>query len=733
MRYGVLSKRDVKRIVTADMTDPFEVLGMHPLGRKHQNCLEIRAFCPDAVSISLLPDGGTPVSMKMIHEDGLFVWLSDPDTEPFPYRLLVESSSGNTWETRDTYSFPPQIGEHDLLLFSEGRHPALWERFGAVPWAAGEEEGVLFSVWAPNARSVSVVGTFNDWDRRRHPMRNRGASGIWELFVPGPADGDLYKYAITSSDGRIQEKADPLALRSEIRPATSSVVTDQFRFDWTDADWMENRTRQDPLTSPVTIYEVHAPSWKRPGDGRQFMSWQELSEELIPWVKKMGFTHLELLPITEHPFDGSWGYQAVGFFSPTSRLGTPEEFAAFVDTAHGAGIGVILDWTPAHFPNDPHGLAEFDGTCLYEYDDPRMGRHPDWDTLVFNLGRPEVRNFLKASALYWLERFHADGLRVDAVASMLYRDYSRKEGEWVPNEFGGNENLEAVSLLRDLNVVLHERFPGVMVIAEESTAWPGVSRPVYSGGLGFTFKWNMGWMNDTLAFFSREPVHRKHHIEDLSFSMVYAFSENFLLPLSHDEVVHGKGSLISKMPGEREDQFASLRLLLAYQWAHPGKKLLFMGAELAQWSEWDHDGQLDWRLADYPEHNGILNLITALNGICRDRKALHELDASCEGFRWVDFSDRDQTVMSFLRFDSAGKCVLCVFNLTPVLREGYMIGVPGEGDWELLLNTDSTAFGGYGRGSEGRAPGEARARHGFDRSLDLTLPPLGGLYLEPVR
>jgi len=600
MKATVLSGKEILKIVNAQMSDPFELLGLHPLGRGHGNRLEIRTFCPFASEIRILAEDGSTMEMKKVHTDGLFVWQSPRNTVPFAYTLVISTDSGDSWESRDPYSFLPQLGELDLHLFSEGKHLKLYDSMGARVWKVEDTDGVLFSVWAPNAKRVSVSGSFNDWDRRRHPMRSRGSSGVWELFVPGLQAGDLYKYVITTVDGRNLNKADPLALFSEIRPATASVVTDLAGLEWSDNAWIIQRSETNPLTRPLSVYELHAASWRRPSDGRLFCSWDDLANELIPWIEELGFTHIELLPITEHPFDGSWGYQTMGFFSPTSRFGSPADFAAFVNACHTRGIGVILDWTPAHFPTDEFGLAEFDGTCLYEHADPRMGLHPDWDTLVFNYDRAEVRNFLLASALFWFEKYHIDGLRVDAVASMLYRDYSRKDGEWIPNEFGGNENFGAVSFLQELNTNVHGQYPGALVIAEESTAWPAVSRPVDSGGLGFTLKWNMGWMNDTLEFFSKTPVHRRHHIDELTFSMVYAYSENYLLPLSHDEVVHGKGSLISRMPGDRWQQFANLRLLLSYQWAHPGRKLLFMGAELAQWSEWNHDGQLDWNLLEYP-------------------------------------------------------------------------------------------------------------------------------------
>jgi 1,4-alpha-glucan branching enzyme len=602
---------------------------------------------------------------------------------------------------------------------------------GAHPWRTGDIDGTLFSTWAPNARQVSVIGDFNDWDRRCHPMRSRGASGVWELFIPGIGRGSLYKFAVVAQDGNVLDKADPLALRSEFRPRTASVVESLDDLRWDDGAWMDARAASDPLARPMSIYEVHAGSWKRPSDGRDYASWEELSIELVDYVRETGFTHIELLPVMEHPFDGSWGYQTLGYFAPTSRHGSPSDFAAFVNVCHRAGIGVILDWTPAHFPGDAHGLARYDGTALYEHEDPRLGRHPDWNTNIFNYGRNEVRNFLLASALFWLDRYHIDGLRVDAVASMLYLDYSRKQGEWIPNRFGGRENLDAVGFIRELNEKAHGMYRGAVVIAEESTAWPAVSRPVWLGGLGFTFKWNMGWMHDTLRFMSQDPVFRKYHLNDLTFSLLYAYTENFTLPLSHDEVVHGKGSLIGKMPGDDWRKFASLRTLLAYQWAHPGKKLLFMGGEFGQWSEWDHDGQLEWDLLQYDRHWGLKLLVHDLNTVMRSRTPLHEMDHSADGFRWIDFRDTDQTVVSFRRMDPEGREVICVFNFTPVPRQGYRLGVPSCSFYAEILNTDAAAYGGSGMGNMGGLEAEPVPWHGLPFSLNLTLPPLAAVYLEP--
>jgi 1,4-alpha-glucan branching enzyme len=731
-RRTALTEAEIASIVSADSADPFALLGLHPLGSGPEDVLEIRSFCPGALSAAVVPLDGQPArSMHKVHEDGLFVWISEPGSKPFGYALDIRFPDGSTWKTPDPYCFMPQLGELDLHLFSEGNHLKLYDVMGAQPRMLGEVGGTLFSVWAPNASQISVIGDFNFWDRRRHPMRSRGSSGVWELFVPGVGTGALYKFSVRTREGQILEKADPLARRCEFRPSTASVVEGDGDFGWTDSDWMKRRAMADVLQSPMSIYEVHAPSWKRPDDGRQFLGWRELADQLIPWVTRLGFTHIELLPIMEHPFDGSWGYQTLGYFAPTSRMGSPADFALFVDSCHRAGLGVILDWTPAHFPNDSHGLARFDGTALYEHADPRLGRHPDWDTMVFNYGRNEVRGFLRAAALYWLDRFHVDGLRVDAVASMLYLDYSRKPGEWVPNKFGGRENLDAVGFLKDLNESAHGLFPGVVVIAEESTSWPAVSRPVWLGGLGFTLKWNMGWMHDTLRFFSLDPVFRKFHTNDLTFSLLYAFAENFVLPLSHDEVVHGKSSLLGKMPGDDWRKFAGLRLLYAYQWAHPGKKLLFMGCEIGQWDEWDHDSELDWALLAHERHKGLSMLLSDLNREYRSRPALWQRDCSYEGFRWIDFSDVEQTVVAFRRIAADGREVICVFNFTPLVRTGYRLGVPFDGDYLEVLNTDSTGYGGSGQGNLGRVSSKEGPWHGLPFYVDLTLPPLGALYLVP--
>jgi 1,4-alpha-glucan branching enzyme len=623
-----------------------------------------------------------------------------------------------------------RFGELDVYLARAGRHEDLYAKLGAHAL----EGGVSFAVWAPNAEAVSVVGDFNGWEARANPLRSLGDSGIWEGFVEGAEAGARYKYAVRARDGALLLKADPLAFSAERPPATASVVHES-RYEWADAEWLDRRRAHDSHGGPMSIYEVHLGSWRRnPLEGNRALTYLELADELAAYATDLGFTHVELLPVMEHPFAGSWGYQVTGYFAPTARFGPPDDFKAFVDRLHGHGLGVILDWVPAHFPRDDFALARFDGTALYEHDDPRRGSHPDWGTLVFNLGRNEVRNFLLANALFWLREYHADGLRVDAVASMLYLDYSRREGEWVPNAFGGNEDLEAVSFLKELNELVHAREPGVVSAAEESTAWPGVSRPTYLGGLGFGFKWNMGWMHDTLDYFRRDPIHRRHHHHQLTFSLMYAFSENFVLPLSHDEVVHGKGSLVSKLPGDRWQKLANLRALYGYMWAHPGKKLLFMGGELAQWQEWSHERSLDWHLLEEADHAGVQALVRELNRVYRDEPALWERDFDPSGFRWLEPNDAAANVLAFVRFGlEEERALVCVCNLSPVPRPSYRVGLPRGGRWREALNTDSSSFGGSGVGNLGAVEAEPHPWHEQPFSAELTLPPLGVLWLVPTR
>lgn len=626
----------------------------------------------------------------------------------------------------------PQLTDFDLFLHGKGTHYRAYEKLGAHLLEENGEEGAYFSVWAPNAELVSVIGSFNNWEAWIHPMKPIGNSGIWERFVPGVKEGDAYKFEIKGPDGFWAQKADPYAFYSEVRPHTASIVYDLKRYEWEDREWMEQRSQTRWHQKPISVYEVHPGSWKRK-NGWEWLTYRELAEELIPYVKELGYTHIELLPIAEHPFDGSWGYQTGGYYAPTSRFGSPDDFRFFVDRCHQAGIGVILDWVPAHFPKDAHGLGYFDGTHLYEHADPRQGEHTDWGTLIFNYGRSEVSGFLLSNAAFWAHEYHLDGMRVDAVASMLYLDYSREAGQWIPNQYGGRENLEAIEFLKHFNSMLHREFPGILTFAEESTAFPKVSHPVDDGGLGFDFKWNMGWMNDTLTYYSKDPIHRKYHQGDLAFSMIYAFTENFILPFSHDEVVHGKASLLDKMPGDAWQKFANMRLLFAYMFAHPGKKLLFMGCEIGQWREWDEATSLDWNLLDYEPHRKLRDLIGRLNVLYTGEPALYDIETSWEGFDWIDFQDAESSVVSFLRKGRDQKeIIVCVLNLTPTLRPGYRIGLPAAGNWEVILNTDAEAFGGSGAGPEEGCMHDAHHLpwHGKDFSLQLDLPPLGALMLK---
>ena len=622
---------------------------------------------------------------------------------------------------------PTLFTDHDIYLFREGNHFRLYDKLGAHRMTAGNREGVYFAVWAPNAERVSVIGDFNGWDPQSAPLGPRwDTSGIWEGFIPGVKNGDVYKYHVVSKHhGYRVDKGDPFAFYWEISPKTASRVWD-LDYSWNDGEWMKNRHRFNGLNSPLSVYEVHPGSWRRvPGEGDRFLTYRELAVSLTDYVKDMGFTHVEFLPLMEHPFYGSWGYQTIGYFAPTSRYGTPQDFMFLIDHLHQNGIGVILDWVPSHFPNDEHGPAFFDGTHLYEHADERQGFHPEWKSLIYNFGRSEIRNFLTSSALFWLDRYHADGLRVDAVASMLYLDYSRNEGEWVPNIHGGRENLEAISFLKRFNEIVYGAFPDTQTIAEESTAWPMVSRPVHLGGLGFGLKWNMGWMHDTLEYFSKDPVHRKYRHDQLTFNLWYAFFENFILPLSHDEVVHMKGSLLGKMPGDDWQKFANLRLLLGYQYTHPGKKLLFMGGEFGQWAEWDHDQSLEWHLLQYLPHQGLQRWVRDLNAFYRSHPALYEKDFTPEGFEWIDFKDADQSVISYLRKGvNPDDPVLVVCNFTPVPRQGYRVGVPREGFWQEMLNSDAEEYGGSGWGNFGGLPADPIPSHGKLYSLSVSIPPL---------
>ena len=698
--------------------DPFAFLGPHRDGAR----TVLRAFLPGARSARV---AGGP-ALARVGDTDLFAWRG-PAAELPPAYELAWTSDGVTHVQRDPYAFGPQLGDFDRQVFGEGHHWHPYRVLGAHPRAVDGAAGVAFVAWAPQAERVSVVGDFNDWDGRRHLMR-RHPGGLWDIFVPGVTPGALYKFELRGPGGAVHTKADPYARQAEPRPRTASIVATEPAHRWRDGDWLAARAARDWLREPMCVYELHAGSWRRHADGR-WLDWRELAAVLVPYVREMGFTHIELLPVMEHPLDGSWGYQTTGYFAPTSRFGTPDDFRAFVDHCHAAGIGVLLDWTPGHFPTDAHGLARFDGAPLYEHPDPRRGQQPDWGTLVFDYGRPEVRNFLLGSALYWIEEFHVDGLRVDAVASMLYLDYSRKPGEWLPNQHGGRENLEAIAFLQQLNAVVHERHPGAVVVAEESTAWPQVTRPTWVGGLGFSMKWNMGWMNDTLRYLALDPVHRQYHHNALTFGLLYAHSENFVLPLSHDEVVHGKGSLLEKMHGDDWRKFAQLRLLLAYQWTYPGKKLLFMGQEFGQRREWNHDAPLDWDLLDHDAHRGVQRLLGDLNRLYVTRGALHRGDFTAEGFEWIDCHDASQSVLSYLRRDGDDGTVV-VLNFTPLPRHGYRIGVPAAGQWRETLNTDAAAYGGSNVGNLGGAEAEAVPWMGRPYSVILTLPPLGAVILE---
>lgn len=713
---------ELVRIIEARHHDPFMVLGRHGSGRQ----TSVHVFAPGAENVSL-DDIGEPLSR--IDKAGLFRWDGDGDRLPKIYQLQVDYSSGHSETFVDPYCLEPCLSDDDLHLFGEGKHRHAHHFLGAHKHRKGAVEGVLFATWAPDAGRVSVVGDFNSWDGRRHPLRNRGSGGVWELFVPGIAANTLYKFEIRNRDsGKLYVKSDPYAARYEKRPHTASIVTADSAWQWQDSAWMQLRMENDWLHTPMSIYEVHLGSWRR-DDGQYFLDYRELARLLVDYLLPLGFTHIELLPITEHPLDASWGYQTTGYFAPTSRHGTPDDFRYFVDYCHRHGIGVLLDWVPGHFPKDAHGLARFDGSAVYEHEDPRKGEHRDWGTLIFNYGRNEVRSFLISSALCWLEEFHIDGLRVDAVASMLYLDYSREDGDWLPNEHGGRENLQAIAFLRDLNEVTHERNPGTMIIAEESTAWPQVSRPVWLGGLGFSAKWNMGWMHDTLAYMSQDPVHRSYHHDLLTFGMLYAFAENFVLPFSHDEVVHGKGTLISRMPGDNWQQFANLRLLFTYMFTWPGKKLLFMGSEFGQWTEWDHEFELDWPLLGWPNHKGIHSLIADLNRLYREMPALHRLDFEAEGFRWIDCHDAAQSVLAYVRTDGE-QHIAVILNFTPVPRHGYRIGLPCAGYWEEILNSDGETYAGSNLGNAGGVATEDLPWMDYEQSAVVTLPPLAGVILE---
>jgi 1,4-alpha-glucan branching enzyme len=715
------NSRHMENLLKGVHYDPFEFLGLHWVG----NFSVVRVFNPCAVKVELLLLGENRfLNMEAVNDKGFYEAVIEKKIFFKDYKLKFFYESGVVLSF-DAYSFPPVISDFDLYLFNEGKNRFIYRHLGAHVREVGGVKGVLFAVWAPNAAGVSVVGNFNLWDGRRHQMRVRGTSGVWEIFLPHLKEHELYKFEIRTKTGEIKVKSDPFAFYCELRPNTASIVYNvENDFSWTDSEWLKKRETGNNFKSPILIYELHLGSWKKG------LNYRDIAGELVQYVKETGFTHVELLPVMEHPLDDSWGYQVTGYYAVTSRYGTPEDFKYFVNVLHENNIYVILDWVPAHFPKDSHGLGDFDGTHLFEHANPLKGYHPDWDTYIFNYSRNEVRNFLISNAVFWFEEYHIDALRIDAVASMLYLDYSRKEGEWEPNVYGGRENIEAIEFLKELNYVCYSMFKGISTIAEESTAWPNVTKPVHLGGLGFGFKWNMGWMNDTLSYFQTDPLFRKYHHKKITFSLWYAFSENFILVLSHDEVVHLKKSLISKMPGDKWQKFANLRLLFGYMWAHPGKKLIFSGGEIAQWNEWNFKESLNWELLKDDYHKNLRTFFIELNKLYLSKPAFYELDFSEKGFKWIDCDDVENSVISFLRFDSSGRFLVFVFNFTPVVREDYIIGVPEKGKYKEIFNSDSSFFSGSNIGNLGEVLSCKMPCHGFEHSISLTLPPLGFLILE---
>lgn len=729
--FSLISRAQVDALVNADCDDVFALLGLHAWeAGESQDGFVLRAYFPGATEVvAVSPDETRDIVKLGLIRDGVFAaWVDAEEAFAYKFRVCYDD-----WQEvrEDPYRFASTLDETDVYLFSEGTHERLYDWMGAHLWEVDGIRGTRFCVWAPNARRVSVVGVFNFWDGRQHPMRKHPGSGLWEIFIPGVEQGALYKYEIKTRWGEVlPQKADPYGFAAELLPGKASkVVASQYQ--WHDHDWMTSRERANGLNNPIAIYEVHLGSWRRVyEEGNRYLNYRELAAELIPYVKEMGFTHIQLMPVSEYPFDGSWGYQPVGLYAPTSRFGEPDDFRYFIDRCHQAQLGVLVDWVPGHFPSDPHGLAWFDGTPLYEHADPRQGFHPDWNTYIYNYGRREVANFLFSNALYWYDEFHIDGLRVDAVASMLYLDYSRESGEWVPNHYGGRENLEAIDLLKRVNSTVYRQYPNAMMVAEESTAWPGVSHPVYAGGLGFGYKWNMGWMNDSLSYMEKEPIHRQFHHHELTFSLLYAFNENFILPLSHDEVVHGKRSLLDKMPGEGAQKFANLRAYYAFMWTHPGKKLLFMGGEFAQGREWGHDVSLDWHLLDVHFHEGVQRLVRDLNHFYKLNPAMHQLDCDSAGFEWIEADDRHNSIFAFLRKGEEGSLVLVVCNFTPVAREHYRLGVPCGGFYREAVNTDASLYGGGNFGNSGGLRAEPMGYHGRPWSVTMNVPPMGSLIFE---
>ncbi|MEM9317925.1 MAG: 1,4-alpha-glucan branching protein GlgB [Pseudomonadota bacterium] len=722
VNYPVGSAEEFADLRAGRHGDPFALLGPQTRGRSTW----LTVFDPGAEEMVARSGGRRYVLEPILNYPGVF---QGKIPKVRPYVLEGRNALGHSWQIEDPYRFGPVIGAQDEYYLGEGSHRRLWQVLGAHVMTHQDVIGTHFAVWAPNARRVSVVGAFNAWDGRRHAMRQRGQTGVWEIFLPHIGDGATYKYEILSASGQVLPlKADPCGFGSEHAPSNASIVRDIGGYGWSDRAWMQERPMRNGREAPISIYEVHLASWRRKEGGR-YISYREAAEELVDYAVEMGFTHLEFLPLSEFPFDGSWGYQPVGMFAPTIRHGPPHEFRDLINAAHRAGLGVILDWVPGHFPTDAHGLGQFDGTALYEHADPREGFHHDWNTLIFNYGRREVRNYLISNALYWLEEYHADGLRVDAVASMLYRDYSREEGEWVPNEDGGRENYEAIGMLQTMNSTVYGECPGILTAAEESTSYPQVSAPVDQGGLGFGYKWNMGWMNDTLDYMTREPIHRSHHHHQMTFGMHYAFSENFILPLSHDEVVHGKGSILGRMPGDPWQRFANLRAYYGFMWGHPGKKLLFMGQEFGQSEEWNHEGELPWHYAQTPAHSGVANLVRDLNRIYREAPALHRFDAVPEGFEWIEANDATASIYAWLRRGHARDApVVVVSNFTPVPREGYRLGVPHAGRWHEILNTDAAGYGGSNLGNGGSVVADEIAHQGQRASVEITIPPLATLF-----
>ncbi len=729
---------EITQLVEGRHENPFELLGPHEVVDSGRHVMAVRAYLPHSTQAWVVDPAhhGTGRPMRRVHPAGLYEAicpLNGQNGAP-RYQLRVSEEGGKKTTMHDPYSFPQLLTDYDLHLLNEGRHYRSYEKLGAQVRVIDGVEGVNFAVWAPNATSISVVGDFNAWDGRRHPMRKHVPSGFWELFVPGLGEGTLYKYQVRHHD-HVFEKSDPYGLAAEVPPRTASKVVEISRFHWHDQAWMDVRPEIDWLSGPLSFYEVHLGSWRRPDDDpTRWMSYRELAHQLVDYVKEMGYTHIELLPISEHPLTASWGYQTVGYFAVTSRYGTPHDFMYFVDLCHQNGIGVVLDWVPAHFPRDGHGLRRFDGTALYEHADPRQGEHRDWGTQIFNYGRHEVRNFLVSNALFWFDKYHIDGIRVDAVASMLYLDYSREEDDWIPNEFGGRENLAAIGCLKEMNEQVHLQFPGALTIAEESTAWPGVSQPTYLGGLGFSLKWNMGWMNDTLTYIRHEPIHRKYHHDELTFSLIYAFHENFTLPLSHDEVVHGKGSLLDKVPGDLWQKFANLRLLYSYMWTHPGKKLLFMGGDFGQWNEWDFDTSLQWDLMQWESHQGLAKCVADLNRLYRGQPALHRYDFDSRGFEWIDCHNFEESTLSYVRRgEDPGDFLVVACNFTPMVRWEHRLGVPECCWYEEVFNSDSTFYGGSNQGNGPGVAADDLSHHGRPASIQVVLPPLSTVVFKPQR